>query len=156
MSGLSAFIGWPACAAGLSCPSISTAIYSLAASTMIFSCDIFFPFRSAILNYHVTFPRTPQWLLCNNVQPYWAQRSHRFSALQIKTVIHQFLYSSKACPRFCMSTTVKESHEKVLFFLCREWLCLNLLSLLSLWLLTTKQLCFLINDHCLPSLYCFL
>lgn len=116
VSGLSAFIGWPACASGLSCPSISTPIYSLAASAMIFSCDteLFFSsffsppsgqqFSITMLHSH-KLPRGYCAIMYSHTGINIS--SHRSSPLPTKTDCYN---------NFCILTIIK--HSIFFFFFC--------------------------------------
>lgn len=156
VSGSSPSIGWPACASGLSCPSISTPIYSLAASRMIFSCDSFF-FSSGQQSWITMFHSYE--LPCGSSAIMYSHiginiPSHRFNTLPTNTERYN---------NFCILIIIKHPSCFLFYFhlgrrlTLEEWsffppllcvcVCLILLSVLSLRLLTTKQHCFLMNDH---------
>lgn len=143
VSGLSAFIRWPTCASGLLCP--STPIYSLAASTVIFPYDTFFPLPLQVSNSEL--------LWCVPMKPPVAIVRWRTAALGSEC------YSNFRFPIIKWHQSFSYLHHSWSFPMTKRFFISTLLHQilfngLSLWLLATKQLGFLVSDHPQPSFYC--
>lgn len=140
VSGLSSFIGWQACASGLSCPSLSTPIYSLAGSNNVLMWQFCF---SSGQHFWITIFHS-YGLPCGCSPIIYSHTGFNLSLGWFNTVIKYrmlsvFINNNNATSIFVFLQQYKAHTGRMIFSSSPSAVCL--------WLLTTKLYCSVMNDH---------